>query len=311
MTVIHSRRAMRSPLPACLAATLLAAAPAHAAPSLAPSLAPSFAALAPAPGPDRSTLTAFETGFKEGQDLLDQGQPAAAARRWKTAADLLPETTVNRDMRAGIYEYIADAYTRAVTEDTSLELVREAAGVFDAYIAGYTRAYGTETPPNPKLAATQKDLADRRASAEAAAGPKPIDGEGPDPGPALEPAPAPAPANARPWKPLVITGSVFLGAGGLFLLGGAFSSVQSKRLDRQYDRDCALNDPAATCKDLFQRGKDANAYAIVGFVSAVVLVAVGAPLLAVGMKRKKAAAKHALLPVLGPTQVGINYALRF
>mgnify|MGYP000293564055 CR=1 FL=1 len=61
-----------------LAATLLAAAPAHAAPSLAPSLAPSFAALSPPPGPDRSTLTAFETGFKEGQDLLDQGQPAAA-----------------------------------------------------------------------------------------------------------------------------------------------------------------------------------------------------------------------------------------
>ncbi len=307
MTVIHSRRAMRSPLPACLAATLLAAAPAHAAPPLAPF----FAALSPPPGPDRSTLTAFETGFKEGQDLLDQGQPAAAARRWKTAADLLPETTVNRDMRAGIYEYIADAYTRAVTEDTSLELVREAAGVFDAYIAGYTRAYGTETPPNPKLAATQKDLADRRASAEAAAGPTPIDG--PDPGPALEPAPAPAnaPANARPWKPLVITGSVFLGAGGLFLLGGAFSSVQSKKLDRQYDRDCALNDPTAKCQDLFQRGKDANAYAIVGFVSAVVLVAVGAPLLAVGMKRKKAAANHALLPALGPTQVGISYALRF
>jgi hypothetical protein len=305
---------MRTPLTACLAAAFLAAATVHAAPASASATA---SASAPASasataGPDRSTLAAFETGFKEGQDLMDQGQHSAAARRWKAAADLLPETTANREMRAGIYEYIADAYTRAVSDDTSLELVREASTAFDQYIAGYTRAYGTETPPNPKLAATQKDLADRRARAEAAAGPKPIDGQdapGPEPAPTTDP--TPTTPTTRPWKPLVITGSVLVGVGAFTLFAGAYSSFRSGRLNREYNRDCPLNDPSEDCQSLFQRGKDANSYATAGFVFTAVLLAVGVPLLAVGMKRKKAAANQAFLPVLGPTQVGLNYTLRF
>ena len=47
------------------------------------------------------------------------------------------------------------------------------------------------------------------------------------------------------------------------------------------------------------------------FAAAVGLLAVGVPLLVVGMKRKKAAANHSFMPVLGPTQVGLGYALRF
>lgn len=289
---------MRSPLPACLAAAALVAAPVHAAPS------------APA-GPDRDTLTSFETGFKEGSDLKKQGDDLAAARRWKAAADLLPETTANRDMRAGIYEYIADAYTGAVTKDPSLELVREASTVFDEYIAGYTRAYGTETPPVPKLAATQKDLADRRARAEATAGPTAID----DPqntGPKPPPEPPPEPVTpTRPWKPLVITGGILTGIGGLSIIGGAYGAYQSKQRSDEYNAKCPLVNPNATCQDIFTTGKAANNFAIGSFVTAGLLLAVGVPLLVVGLKRKRAAAKHSFLPVLGPTQVGLGYALRF
>lgn len=298
---------MRSPLPACLAAAVLVTTPVHAATPTA------LLTLAPPSGPDQSTLAAFETGFKEGQDLLDQGQPAAAARRWKTTADLLPEITVNRDMRAGIYEYIADAYTRAVTEDSSLELLREASTVFDNYIAGYTRAYGTETPPNAKLAATQKDLADRRSRAEASAGPAPIDTVDPEPGPTVDTDPEPAPTNpsARPWKPFVITGAVLVGVGGLSVLGGAFGTYQSGKLSRDYDDQCPLDDTSVACQDLYRQGKGANALAAGGFVFAGVLLAAGIPLLVVGMKRKKLAENHSFVPVLGPTQVGLGYALRF
>jgi hypothetical protein len=286
---------MRSPLPACLAAAALVAAPVHAAPS------------APA-GPDRDTLTSFETGFKEGADLKKQGDDLAAARRWKAAADLLPETTANRDMRAGIYEYIVDAYTSAVATDSSLALVREASTVFDEYIAGYTRAYGTETPPAPKLAAAQQDFADRRARAEASAGPTPTD-KPPDTPPEPPPvAPKPPP---RPWKPLVITGGVLVGLGGLSVLGGAYGAFQSKQRNDEFDRTCPIENPDAACQELFAKGKDANSFAVGSFVAAAVLLAVGVPLLVVGMKRKKAAANHSFMPVLGPTQVGLGYALRF
>lgn len=298
---------MRTPLTACFAAAFLAAAPVQSA-SAALALAP-----ATSPGPDRSTLAAFETGFKEGQDLADKGQPAAAARRWKTAADLLPETTANREMRAGIYEYIAIAYTEAVTADPSLELVREASIVFDEYIAGYTRSYGTETPPSPKLAAAQKDLADRRARAEAAAGPAPVDPLDAEPGPAPAPEedPQPSKPTTRPWKPLVITGGVLLGVGALTLLGGAYGTFQSGRINREYNSGCDLDDPDPDCQRLFTDGKNANAVSAASFVAAGVLIAVGIPLLVVGMKRKKTASNQALLPVLGPTQVGLHYTLRF
>jgi hypothetical protein len=216
-------------------------------------------------------------------------------------------------MRAGIYEYIADAYTRAVSEDSSLELIREASTVFDNYIGGYTRAYGTETPPNAKLAATQKDLAERRSRAEAAAGPKPIDAPDPEPGPTVDTGPEPAPTSpsARPWKPFVITGAVLVGVGGLSILGGAYGTFQSGKLSRDYDNQCPLGDTSVACQDLYTKGKGANALAASGFVFAGVLLAAGIPLLIVGMKRKKLAENHSFLPVLGPTQVGLGYALRF
>ena len=298
--VIHCARAMRFPLAACLAAAALIAAPVHAAPP---------------PGPD-PTLAAFEQGFAEGQDLFDQGQPAAAARRWKAAADLLPEKTTNRDQRASIYGYIADAYTRALEGDTSLELLREASTVFDDYIAGYTRAYGTETAKNPKLAATQQDLARRRAEAEAAADPTPREAPGPTPGPAPGDAPRPREPAPRPWKPLVISGAVFVGLGGLSVLGGGLGALQSGKYSSDYDRDCMKDDPDPACTALFQKGQDANSLAIGGFVSAAVLLAVGVPLLVVGMKRKKAARTnnsptHSLIPALGPTRAGLAYTLRF
>lgn len=285
---------MRSPLAACLAAAALVAAPVHAAPP---------------PGPDPTTLAAFERGFAEGQDLLDQGQPAAAARRWKTAADLLPETTANRDQRAGIYEYIASAYTQALASDTSLELLREASTVFDDYIAGYTRAYGTETPKNPKLVATQQDLAWRRVEAETAAGEAPREAPGPRPGPAPEPTPSePAP---RPWKPLVISGAVLVGVGGLAVLGGGLGVLQSRKHNDEYNRDCMEGDTSPACTTLYQKGQDANRLAVGGFVSAAVLLAVGVPLLIVGMKRKKSAAAHSITPQASLTRVGLDYTLRF
>ncbi|MBK7827105.1 hypothetical protein [Nannocystis sp.] len=287
---------MRLPLAACLAAALVTA-PVHAAPP---------------PGPD-PTLAAFEQGFAEGQDLFDQGQHAAAARRWKVAADLLPEKTANRDQRASIYGYIADAYTRALESDTSLELLREASTVFDDYIAGYTRAYGTETAKDPKLTATQQDLAWRRVEAEAAASGTPREAPGPRPGPA--PAPTPGEPAPRPWKPLVISGAVLVGVGGLSVLGGGLGVLQSAKHNREYNLDCMKGDTSPACTTLEQKGQDANKLAIGGFVSAAVLLAVGVPLLIVGMKRKQSAAAHrpthSLVPGLGPTRVGLDYTLRF
>jgi hypothetical protein len=284
---------MRSPLAACLTIAALVAAPVHAAP----------------PKQDPAALAAFETGFKEGQALLDKGQPRAAAQRWKAAADLLPETTANRDMRAGIHEYIADAYTAALAGSSDLELTREAAAALTDYCDGHTRAYGTETPINPKLTAAQRDFAERRAAAEATAGPVARDA----PPPVVTPTPADSPPskpNTRPWKPLVISGGVLLGLGALSFAGAALGGLQGLQASKDYDSMCGKDDPSPPCKALYADGKQANLLVATGVVFGALLVAAGVPLLVIGMKRKKAP-QQALRPSLGPTHVGLQFSLRF
>ena len=285
---------MRSPLAACLTIAALVAAPVHAAP----------------PKQDPAALAAFETGFKEGQALLDKGQPRAAAQRWKAAADLLPETTANRDMRAGICEYIADAYAAALADSGDLELTREASTALTDYSDGHTRAYGTETPINPKLTAAQQEFAERRATAEAAAGPVARDVPPPVVTPTPVDSPPPSRPATRPWKPLVISGGVLLGVGALSFAGAALGGLQGLQTSKEYDDLCNKDDPSAPCKALYADGKQANLLLGAGLVFGTLLVAAGVPLLVIGVKRKQAP-QQALRPSLGPTHVGLQFNLRF
>ena len=105
--------------PALVTAFALIAAPVQAAPARGK-------AEKTAPASDPALMAQFEVGFTEGQALLDSGDLLGAARRWITAADLLPETTVNRDQRAGIYEYIVDAFLRGIQDGGNLKDLRAA-----------------------------------------------------------------------------------------------------------------------------------------------------------------------------------------
>lgn len=286
--------------PALVTALALIAAPVQAAPARGK-------AEKTAPAPDPALMAQFEVGFTEGQALHDRGDLLGAARRWITAADLLPETTVNRDQRAGIYEYIVDAFLRGIQDGGNLKDLRDASAAIDAYCEGYTRAYGTETPLNPKVSAARMELKSRLQEAEERAArtpvvtPKPV--EGPEPS---GPAPMPAPgATGKPWKPLLITGAILTGLGGLAIGASVFGGVSGIKLTRDYNSTCVKGEMSTTCDDLLTRGQAANGLAVSGAVLGVLMLGAGVPLLVIGLKRKKTG-RQAVQPLLGPGFVGVG-----
>ena len=302
---------MHAAVPALVTVLALIAAPLQAAPGRAKVEKPAPAP-APAPVTDPAVMAQFEVGFTEGQALFDKGDLLGAARRWIAAAELLQETTANRDQRAGIYEYIVDAFVRGIQDGGNLKDLREASAAIDAYCEGYTRAYGTETPLNPKVAAARMELksrlqaAEEKAASTSVAKPKPID-EPTTTGPAPMPEPEP---TGKPWKPLVITGAVLTGVGGLAIVASVYGGVSGIGLTRDYDAECMVDDPSAKCQDLLTQGKAANGLAVSGAVRGVLLLGAGVPLLVVGLKRKKTG-QQALQPLLAPGFVGVGLRGRF
>lgn len=297
---------MHAAVPALITVLALIAAPLQAAPARGKVEKPAPAAVDPA------VLAQFEVGFTEGQALFDSGDLLGAARRWIAAAELLQETTANRDQRAGIYEYVVDAFVRGFQDGGKLKDLREASAAVDAYCDGYTRAYGTETPLGPKVAAARMELKSRLTAAEekaaqtSVAKPKPLGGpEATGPAPMPEPAP-----TGKPWKPLVITGAVLTGVAGLSIAASVYGGVSGIGLTRDYDATCTKDDPSASCQDLLAKGTGANRLAVSGAVLGVLLLGAGVPLLVIGMKRKQAS-RQALQPLLAPGFVGIGLRGRF
>ncbi len=265
-----------------------------------------LAAPPPATPPGSEPLAAFEAGFTAGQARFDAGDYLDAARVWIAAADNLEETTIHRHLRLAVYEYVADAYRRALDDDAELATTRAALATLDAYCERFTRAYGTETPLSERITAVRDDLRRRVAAREAADARARASA-------ASRPAPAPrSRAATRPWKGLVIGGGVLLGLGlGAVALAGV-GAARGQRLERAFDDPdnmCDLHDPQGDCADLYSDGKTSNALAIAGAVLTPLLLGGGAALLAIGLKRR--AARHALAPALAPGFVGLQLRARF
>ena len=109
----------------------------------------------PAPPPPPTPAARFEAGFVAGQTQYEAGAYLEAARTWVEAASRLPEVTANRENRDAIFGYIADAYMRGLPAKDRAVVLREAVDVLDGYCDGFRRAYGAETPINPKVLQVQ------------------------------------------------------------------------------------------------------------------------------------------------------------
>ena len=266
------------------------------------------------PPASNQEMAAFEADFTAGQASFDRGEYLAAVALWITAAARLPEVTPHRQHRLAVYQYVADAYARGLTDETTLEALDAAVAALDAYCEGFTRAYGTETPLDPKIDRIRGDLRLRLDAARASrAQLDPVPGSQTRRPPPLAPGPAP-----RTWKGLT-SGGVLVGGGVLIGLGlgavalAAAGAIRGKDLEARFDdpaNACDLAQPQGQCADLYADGQRTNAMAIAGAVMAPLLLASGTTLLVLGLRRR-AGTRHALAPALAPGFVGLRLGGRF
>lgn len=278
-------------------------------------LTPPQASAAPA-GSAPKALAAFEAGFTEGQAKFDGGEYLEAARTWLAAAANLPEKTSNRENRVAVYEYIVDAFGRGLAGSTDAEALREAVTALDAYVDGFTRAYGTETAISPKIVAARDEFRARLTAAEGNKDAKPpgdVTQDLPPGGGDELPPDQPPPQKGKPGLGLMVGGGVMIGLGlGAVGLAG-FGAGRGQSLERQFDdpaNACQLNMPSASCQDLLDQGKTMNSLTVAGAVLAPLLVGGGVALLVVGVKRRQQP-NQALAPALAPGFVGLTLRGRF
>lgn len=264
-------------------------------------------------GPPADDVVGFDGGFREGQTHFNAGEYLPAARTWTRAVQLLQEKPENKSNRAAVYGYIAEAYRKAVLNGASEDIIREGLGVLDEYADRYSRHYPGEELP-AQVAETREKFRSVIAVAEAAREP-------------VTPAPAPdstpeRPADAgsrgdsapgdKPWRGLTIGGGVALG-GGLAMLGmfaGGLARVRAT--EQQFDdpaNGCSLDDLSGTCAEIDRYGRSMDRVATAGIIMAPMLLAAGAAMLAIGLKRRSA--QRTIAPVFGPRVAGLVWEQRF
>lgn len=258
------------------------------------------------PAPD---LQAFDRGFRSGQDEFNRHEFLAAARVWTGAAGLLPEADEHKENRRAIYEYIAEAYEKAIEGGAKDDVLREGLAILDAYAAGFTAAHPSDTLPE-HVTKTRLLFRTRidESEAERMRREKP-----PDPVPVVvTPPPEPVRPPPKPWKGLAIGGGVAV-AGGVAMLGMFGAGVAgAKSAEAKFDdpaNACDLNNPMGECVDFNSQGKRSNAVAVAGLITAPLLLGAGVALLVIASRRK--AKRTVLAPLFSPSMAGVVWQQRF
>lgn len=276
--------------------------------AVAASLQPSLAFAAPA-GQDPPDVAAFDRGFRGGQEEFNQQRYLSAARVWTGAAGELPEADEHKENRRAIYEYIAQAYEKAVTGGANDDVVQEGLAVLDAYADVYVAAHPTETLPEQ---ITKARLAFRARLGEREATPQSRPAAVAVPAAVPVTVPEAAAPPAKPWKGLAIGGGVAVAGGaamlGMFAAGFMGAKAAQSRFDDSAN-GCTVDNVVGTCAAIQRDGKTANTVAVVGLVAAPLLVGAGIAMLVVGLRRKPP--RTALAPMLGPGVAGLVWQQRF
>lgn len=261
-------------------------------------------------GPPADDVVGFDAGFKDGQTQFNRGEYLSAARTWGRAVQLLQETPENKENRAAVYGYIAESYHKAVLNGASEDIIREGLGVLDAYADRYSRQYPGEELP-AQVAETRDKFRSLIDAADAARKP-------------AEPTPSPVPAPAaddsrsdsspvkRPGMGLIIGGGVSLGAGlatlGMFAGGLARVRAAQQEFDDP-ENGCSLENPTGMCAEFDRQGRSMDGLATFGIFAAPVLLAAGAAMLAIGLKRR--AVQRTVAPVFSPRMAGFVWVQSF
>jgi tetratricopeptide (TPR) repeat protein len=261
----------------------------------------------------------------EARDLYERGTAkfetadyAGAIALWTDAYARVPATAELSEVKTLILYNLATARERAYEVDGDLGQLRKALILLDGFLESVDTIYA-----DPEVAAKERAEAEsRRAAIEAritAAEEAEAAGE------VVEPAEKPS-AEAivvAPWPTLPDAGpppgrGLVLGGAALLGLGGASLGLMTTGVIlgvRANDIDALDPENFADRREQFERGRLGNTLAIAGGAAAGVTLIGGAVLLALGLKKQRAAAKEQssaiVAPLLGPGLAGLRIGGRF
>ncbi|MCA9660268.1 MAG: hypothetical protein KC486_18135, partial [Myxococcales bacterium] len=262
----------------------------------------------------------------EARDLYERGTAkfetadyAGAIELWTDAYARVPATAELSEVKTLILYNLATAREKAYEVDGDLAHLRKALILLDGFLESVDTIYA-----DPEVAAKERAEAEsRRAAIEArikeaeeakAAGEASEPAEKPGGGEAIVVAPWPTQADAGPppGRGLVLGGAVLLGLGGASLGVMTTGMILGVRAN---DIDALDPDNFADRREQFDRGRLGNTLAIAGGAAAGVTLISGAVLLAIGLKKQRAAAKEEtsarVAPLLGPGLAGLSVGGRF
>jgi tetratricopeptide (TPR) repeat protein len=251
-----------------------------------------------AAAPESSSNEEAETMFRRGQAKYETADYNGAIDLWTEAYALIESSPETASIKALLLYNLAQAHVKAYELDEDDIHLKQALQLLQNFRNNLSLLYEDKAQLDEETKKVDERLAEIEAMLAASKPPVPEDEPGeedPPPPEVVEPEPEPVAdrGDARPGKPLIITGGVLLGLGvgsGVIAIVGAVLGSGAN--------DIADLDPSdlAARENQFGTGRTGNVLAIVGTVGAGVLLPIGGALIGVGAKRNgKAKASAALL----------------
>ncbi|MEM6290814.1 MAG: hypothetical protein AAGA54_06095 [Myxococcota bacterium] len=254
-------------------------------------------------------LAAAETLYNKGRASFETADYLKAIDLWTEAYGLVDDTPENAAIKAALIYNIASAQEKAYDIDTDVAHLRQAAVLLETYARSVPAMYGEGPEADAEMEKVQTRLDELQARIEEAeakaAEAQPKDEPDVVPPPVVEPEPA---RETDPTaRPLIISGAVVAGLGlaglGVMAAGLAMGNAANDVSDLD------PNEPSER-RDQFARGRTGNTLALAGGVAGGVLIASGAVLIGLGVKRKNTGSV-ALAPYGGRGQAGLSLSGRF
>ncbi|MEZ4382241.1 MAG: hypothetical protein R3A79_12895 [Nannocystaceae bacterium] len=261
----------------------------------------------------------------EARDLYERGTAkfetadyVGAITLWTDAYGRVPASAELREVKTLILYNLATAREKAFEVDGDLAHLRQALILLDNFLESVDAIY----PDAEEAAKERAEAQERRAAIEsrikeaeaaAEAGDAPVAPAGAAGEPiVVAPWPTPPDTGPPPGRAMVIGGAVLIGMGGASLgmmTAGMVVGAQANDIDSLDPNN--FNDR----REQFDRGRLGNTLAIAGGAAAGVTIVSGAVLLALGLRKQRAAAKASasaqLAPMLGPGIAGVRVGGRF
>jgi hypothetical protein len=262
-----------------------------------PVVAPSIAVAAPSelPGEEATEATRLNA---EAQQKFAEGDYADAARTYARILEVLPENRVNREERDNTLlialEVYREAYKQARVDGDeaanrrAAELLCVAQTHYKTYEENYRDVYGGGADPSKAALESYAELEKLLGEAEAALGSSPCAPPPPEVVPEKKPPPVLGPSMAEPPRGpsgvgLIVAGAITLTAGvgatSMIIVGG----INRRKAKEIRDDEESTDSERSNAKDNIKR---ADGLIIAGSVVSGVLIAGGATMLGIGVRRR-------------------------